>query len=355
MPWLIWATAVAIVLATGRELSVGPLLAAIPAVAAICRRWPAIVGFGLLAAVTQTTLRWGLPTLGTSSFPMVTASIAMVTVTCVIASLARERGDRTVTHLRSLARGVQEAILRPLPRTSCGYRLSGLYRAADTEALVGGDFYEAIPTPWGLRIVVGDVAGKGLPAVDATVTLLGAFREASCTEPDLGAVAQRMDESLRRRQEATGDDRHATALLVEVGRERDCTFVNCGHVLPYLMTGDTVTELPVPPSLPLGLLHLADDDRPTTSRHSFPPRSRIVMVSDGVTEARDATGAFYDLQGALPSLTSHSTAGLTNALLQRVSDHTAGTPQDDTTIVAVTRQATNRPEPAVPSRAAMTI
>ncbi|MGW4998120.1 PP2C family protein-serine/threonine phosphatase [Streptomyces hydrogenans] len=345
IPWAVWATAVAIVLLTDRELSAGPLLAALPAIAALCHRWPGIVGFGVLAVLTQTSLRWGMPPLGRTGFPMVTVSIALVTMTCATVSLARERGERTVKHLRHLARGVQEAILRPLPRALCGYRLSALYRAADTEALVGGDFYEAVTTPWGLRIAVGDVAGKGLPAVDATVTLLGAFREAACTEPDLGDVALRMDDSLRRRQRATGDDRHATTLLVEAGAGGDCAFVNCGHVLPFLMTDGAATEIPLPPGLPLGMLHL-DDEAPARCRRPFPPKSRIVMVSDGVTEARDATGTFYDLHGALPLLHGYSTAGLTHALLRLLTRHTSGPLQDDTTILAVTRQATNRPPAA---------
>ncbi|MEU9853565.1 PP2C family protein-serine/threonine phosphatase [Streptomyces sp. NPDC047974] len=346
MPWAVWSTAVVIAFTTDRELSAGPLLAALPAIAAICHRWPGILGFGVLALTTQTALRWGMHPLGRTGFPMVTASIVLVTATCLAAALARERGERTVNHLRDLARGVQEAILRPLPRTLCGYRLSALYRAADTEALVGGDFYEAITTPWGLRIAVGDVAGKGLPAVDATVTLLGAFREAACAERDLGAVAHRMDASLRRRQQSTGDDRHATVLLIEAGTHGDCAFVNCGHVLPILMSDGTATEIPLPPGLPLGMLDLDGSSRPATFRHPFPPKSRIVVVSDGVTEARDATGTFYDLAKALPLLNGYSTTGLTHAVLRLLTHHTSGTLQDDTTIVAITRQATNRPQPS---------
>ncbi|GAA1546180.1 hypothetical protein GCM10009730_64100 [Streptomyces albidochromogenes] len=104
-PWLVWSAALVVAVLTGPDVSVGPVLAAVPALAAIGHRWPGILGFGVLATVTQTVLRWGSTPLGGSALPMVTIAIVVVTVAGVAAAVARARGERTLDHVRSLAGG----------------------------------------------------------------------------------------------------------------------------------------------------------------------------------------------------------------------------------------------------------
>ncbi|MEU6278495.1 hypothetical protein ABZ871_39830 [Streptomyces populi] len=57
------------------------------------------------------------------------------------------------------------------------------YLAAAAEARIGGYQHEAIRTPHGVRLLIGDVRGKGLLAIPAAATLLSAFREAATTRP----------------------------------------------------------------------------------------------------------------------------------------------------------------------------
>ncbi|MGW7198577.1 PP2C family protein-serine/threonine phosphatase [Streptomyces chryseus] len=344
-PWLVWSAALVVAVLTGPDVSVGPVLAAVPALAAIGHRWPGILGFGVLAAGTQTVLRWGSTPLGGSALPMVTIAIVVVTVAGVAATVARARGERTLDHVRSLAGGVQRAVLRPLPETAKGYRLAGFYRAAEAEARVGGDFYDALQTPYGLRLVLGDVCGKGLPAVDATVTLLGAFREAAYDEPDLAAVARRMDLSLRRRQDTSGDDRYATALLLQGRPDGTLELVNCGHVPPIAVSADRSRELRLWPGCPLGYFEFAQDEPLRVNTHTLDVGTSLLMVTDGITEARNGDRDFFDLEAAV---TGHDLgpcpAALTRALLADVSRHAAGGRlRDDAAALALVRHLPEAP------------
>ncbi|MFF3339765.1 PP2C family protein-serine/threonine phosphatase [Streptomyces flavidovirens] len=351
MPWLVWSAALVLALLTGPDVSVGPVLAAVPALAAIAHRWLGILGFGVLAAATQTVLRWGSTPLGGSALPMVTIAIVVVTVAGIAAAVAREGRERTLDHVRSLAGGVQRAVLRPLPQATKGYRLAGFYRAAEAEARVGGDFYDALQTPYGLRLVLGDVCGKGLPAVDATVTLLGAFREAAYDEPDLAAVARRMDLSLRRRQGASGDDRYATALLLQADPDGTLELVNCGHVPPILVSPEHSRELSLWPGCPLGYFEFAQDEPLRVDTHTLAPGTSLLMVTDGVTEARNGDRDFFDLETAVTGQDlGPCPQALTDALLAEVSRHAAGGRlRDDAAALALVRHSPQAPGALTPS------
>ena len=88
--------------------------------------------------------------------------------------------------------------------------------------------------------------------------------------------------------------------------------LNAGHPLPLLIRGGKVIkELGPPPRLPLGIQ--PPPDRPITSqvqREQLEPGDRLLFYTDGVTEARDNTGAFFG-EERLVELTEHAAAGLT--------------------------------------------
>ncbi|CAM5486146.1 PP2C family protein-serine/threonine phosphatase [Streptomyces hirsutus] len=111
-------------------------------------------------------------------------------------------------------------MLRPLPPSWGGLEHAGFYLAADAGARVGGDFYDIQPGPYGTRVLVGDVQGKGLGAVETAATPLGTFREAGFHEPELAVVAERLEERMLRHRGYTAalgraeGDRFATAVLL---------------------------------------------------------------------------------------------------------------------------------------------
>lgn len=225
---------------------------------------------------------------------------ALVGVLGTILAAHRIRRERTLATVRFVAEIAQRVLLSPVPHRIGPILVEDLYLSAAAEARIGGDLYEAVPTTYGLRLVIGDVRGKGLPAVETAATLLGAFREAAHDEPDLVAVARRMEASMHRRAaRLAGNDmseRFVTAVFAEIPRHHVVRIVNCGHPPPLLIRPDGVTELetadPAPP-LNLGML-LTEAYR--VDEYPFRPGDQLLLYTDGVTEARDPTGAFYPLR-----------------------------------------------------------
>ncbi|MFD3513446.1 PP2C family protein-serine/threonine phosphatase [Streptomyces sp. NPDC058657] len=339
LPAAVWILAVLAQLFTSDSLRFSPVLAAVPPLVALAYGPRAVLVSGVLAWLSQLGFLWLDPPAQVSFGPLTTGiGMAGVTAASVLGCVTRRRGEERIQHMRSLAGGVQRALLRPIPPRIGGYRVSGFYQAAEHDARVGGDFYEALETPYGLRVVLGDVAGKGLAAVDATVTLLGAFREAAEREEDPAAIAQWMDRSLARRQQATGDHRYATALIVEAHPGGLLRFVNCGHVLPWQVDRDGARELPLPPGALLGLFsHLLTGPLRTVTR-TLPPGASLLTVTDGVTEARDDARKFYD-----PGRTLHAQGlgacptAVRDAVLTGLAHHTRGSLGDDAAALVLAR------------------
>ncbi|MEU4887143.1 MULTISPECIES: PP2C family protein-serine/threonine phosphatase [Streptomyces] len=259
---------------------------------------------------------------------------------------------------RQIAEAAQIAVL-PTPPGRIGHlSVAVRYEAAYTGARIGGDLYAVQRTPYGIRMVVGDVRGKGLSAVDAVTVVLGAFREAAGREADLAVVAAWIENALRREaeQRARTDqeaEEFVTVVLAEVpaGEPGRLRIVNRGHPPPLLFTADGTVRLLEPESyaLPLGLA--APDGEPHAGRTvvPFPPAATLLLYTDGVTEARDSAGVFYDPVARLHGRVFTEPAALLDTLLEDVEAHTDGRTVDDMALLAVTRDP-DEPRPgALPS------
>ena len=128
-------------------------------------------------------------------------ALLVVSVASVVSSAVRERRDRELSQVRRIAEVSQNVVLRPLPARMGGVHTASVYMAAERGAQIGGDLYEAVGTRYGVRLIVGDVRGKGLAAVRSAAAVLGAFREAVHYEPDLIEVMQRCAAALGREYE----------------------------------------------------------------------------------------------------------------------------------------------------------
>ncbi|SOE53140.1 Stage II sporulation protein E (SpoIIE) [Streptomyces sp. OV198] len=217
-----------------------------------------------------------------------------------ILAVSRMRRERTLATVRFVAEIAQRVLLRPVPHRVGDILVESFYLSADAEARVGGDLYEAVPTTYGLRLVIGDVRGKGLFAVETAAALLGAFREAAHDEPDLAALAGRVETSMSRRAAdyASSDmaERFVTAVFAEiVSPDRVVRIVNCGHPPPLLISAAEVTELETDRSSPPLNLGVLVGEPYRTDEHPFRPGDQLLLYTDGVTETRDRDGAFYPL------------------------------------------------------------
>ncbi|MFD7918791.1 PP2C family protein-serine/threonine phosphatase [Streptomyces sp. NPDC059740] len=360
IPWvppLLLLAAVATDALTPEPYTGAPLasLAAMTAAAALSFRytaWTAAIGV-TLAVASGVLQRDSAEYDATLLANVVLAALLALAINRLLARqsarLTLERGRLASAQDRlSLAHGALESLQRaiiPVPPTTVGaLRLACRYEAASAEAQIGGDLYAVRRAPGGgLRFLVADVRGKGLSAVAAVSVLTGAFRERAGTEEELVAVARRLDEAVVRNiTEDVGagspafDEGFATALVGEV--DRDCTtlrLVDCGHPPPYLAHGGRLTELSAAePGVPLGLGALSPDG-PRVEAFSVPPGGVLLCVTDGVTEARDDHGVFYDPLARLHPPAQVAPADLIDLLFRSVHDWTGEVRDDDMAVLAL--------------------
>jgi hypothetical protein len=208
------------------------------------------VGLVALAAAIGYGRAVGVDLLaGSQGVPVVAIGVATV-LSGVVARVRVEREGqlRAVTRVAEVA---QRALLGGVPPALGSLRLAVLYASASAEASIGGDFYEALETPHGVRLLVGDVRSKGLDAVRLAGVVLGSFRDAAQDHPDLAQVTAALDRSVTR---AIGPEDFVTAVLVQVLGDGSAIVVNCGHPAPLLVRAGQATELDPPePAPPLGL------------------------------------------------------------------------------------------------------
>ncbi|MFF4173242.1 PP2C family protein-serine/threonine phosphatase [Streptomyces sp. NPDC001744] len=268
---------------------------------------------GLLAVAEQVEDDIGPQTI--------TTLIVLATVTLLSVALCavRVRTEKRFRHVQAVAEAVQLALLRPLPAQVDGVRMAGFYRAADDEALIGGDFYGVRRTSFGVRVIVGDVKGKGMDTTQTVATVLSSFREAALLQPTLAQLADRIDTAMqldRANAEpladldgapdsappedpgepvTLADELFATAVLLEFSPDtREMRALNRGHQ-PLLLVGSRGTSVVrTEHSLPLGMGDLLVG-QPSTATCLVKPGDILIAYSDGVTEARDRSGAFYPL------------------------------------------------------------
>ncbi|GAA3052868.1 hypothetical protein GCM10020000_38090 [Streptomyces olivoverticillatus] len=145
-----------------KELAFSRLLPAAPALAAAM--WPVLptVLLGTVCLMLMIGLGFLFPGLGTW---WTAGGIVAVTVAAAYGSHVRLQRERTLFQVRLVADAAQQVVLSPLPDRCGGVEIESLYIAAAAEARIGGDFYEVVDTPYGVRLLIGDVRGKGLPAV----------------------------------------------------------------------------------------------------------------------------------------------------------------------------------------------
>jgi phosphoserine phosphatase RsbU/P len=278
----------------------------------------AAVGYGRAVGVDLLAGSQGVPVVAIGVATVLSALVAQVRV-------EREGRLRAVTRVAEVA---QRALLGGVPPALGSLRLAVLYASASAEASIGGDFYEALETPHGVRLLVGDVRGKGLDAVRLAGVVLGSFRDAAQDHPDLAQVTAALDRSVTR---AIGPEDFVTAVLVQVLGDGSAIVVNCGHPAPLLVRGGQATELDPPePAPPLGL-----GPRPEPLRLTLALGDRILLYTDGASEAR-ARGGFFPLQAAaaFALVSADLEAGL-ESLWAELQRHVAGQLHDDVALLLI--------------------
>ncbi|MGW5852189.1 PP2C family protein-serine/threonine phosphatase [Streptomyces sp. NPDC055254] len=360
LPFALALLVLLIELTPAHFLYTGPLLVATPALAAVSmgpRGTLAAAGmaFGVSAITATHNQAWGGQQVYTNLFALALVSVASF----LLSRAVRTRRENELNQVRRIAVAAQEVLLRPVPDRLGSVRAASMYLAAEAGAQIGGDLYDAVQTRYGVRMIVGDVRGKGLPAVRAAAVVLGAFREAVHYEDDLVEVINHCGAALRRDAAivgAGGEDRDdallegfVTAVVAQVTDGPGIEMINRGHPPPLLLRDGTVRHLkPTAPLPPLGLEEFISGPAGWTDTYPFEPGDRLLLHTDGVIEARDDAGTFFDLPAAMAAMRDHSRPGFLEGLRKALIGHTQGALADDVAVILVDRLTPDRRDRAGP-------
>ncbi|MFG2610772.1 PP2C family protein-serine/threonine phosphatase [Streptomyces anulatus] len=347
-----WIVAVSVIdVLAPPDIHLGPLLVAAPAITPSFGG-PRTVGLvAALAVIAQTAigvLRDPDDLLSANHEAQIIALI-LVGTSLVVFCVLRERRAKELTQVRYVSEVAQRVVLPPLPRELGPLRASALYLAAEAEARIGGDLYAAARTTSGTRLIVGDVRGKGMTAVNDAALLLGAFRVAAHRRADLDELVTYLDRSVCWDLMEPGEtgrygETFITATVLDIP-DRDggqVRMISCGHPPPVVLRdGRPITMNARRPAPPLGLGELA---HPSYHIDSFPfePGDLLLLYTDGVTEARDATGAFYPLTDRITGWNESDPDAFLDRFRRDLLRHVGGHLNDDAAMIVVTRPALPR-------------
>lgn len=249
------------------------------------------------------------------------------------------RSDRRMSDLERVAEVAQLAVLTPVPPVAGPVALSTAYRSASREALIGGDLYAVVERPPGVRIIVGDVRGKGLDAVQLAALVLSVFRETALSRSSLADVATATD---RRLVPFLGPEDFVTAVFADIDLDGHVGLVSCGHPPPVLIDAHGRRMLEITrPAAPLGL-----SPQPIVEELWLEPHDRLLFYTDGLVEARARAGGFVDLDRLLAKMPSDPTDVALRRLLERL-DRVAGDSRDDLALLLAEYLGDPTPQPIV--------
>ena len=252
----------------------------------------------------------------------------------VVAGMRRRREER-LARMTAIAQASQLALLPPLPPEMTGIGIAARYRSATREASVGGDLYEIIPTGHGIRVIIGDVRGKGLDAIMLARQVLSAFRRSAVAVPAMEQVAGEVSRAIRPH---LGEEDFVTAVLAQVTSCGELTVVNCGHHPPLLCQGGGLQPLADgTTALPLGL-----EDHFTAFDASWSPGDRLLLYTDGLVESRDRNGEFLPEGQIAAALAAADCEQALDRLMTAAHRHTGGHGHDDMALLLLEHGASSR-------------
>ncbi|MEY9873139.1 hypothetical protein ABH931_002621 [Streptacidiphilus sp. MAP12-33] len=304
LPWVLIAASVTLELTTPSAYSYLSLLSAATPLAALAYRTRWVVAVAVTGALGMIALQIDQGHAYSSHFLVDFGANALIAGVAVFFTVTVHRSTQRLERVQALAEAAQRALLRPLPRRVGAVALAGFYRAADTEALVGGDLYGVRQSAWGTRMILGDVRGKGNGAVATVATALATFREAAAVQETLADVAERIETALALDSaDAHDEELFVTAVLLEFPADEPVVrLLNRGHPPVLRLDAEGVRPLDVPFALPLGLGGLLGASAQSEVTHPLDDGVLLVAYSDGITEARDTHDEFYPLTGRLGSV-----------------------------------------------------
>jgi phosphoserine phosphatase RsbU/P len=189
---------------------------------------------------------------------------------------------------------------------------------------IGGDFFDAVSTEDHFAIFLADVCGKGVSAALLASTLQGMVYSHLVARMPLAEIVAAVNRFFT--QKHLGE-KYATMVIARISRDGELEYVNCGHVPPLVVSNQNVVR-PEAGNLPVGLLADATYESARLQLHRG---DRLLLVTDGVTEAENACGDFYENE-RLEAIAARSAS--LEEIFTSLANFCGGTPlNDDCTVV----------------------
>lgn len=204
------------------------------------------------------------------------------------------------------------------------------YAPAGIAHQVGGDLHAVAESPYGLRVLIGDVRGRDTLAAGGANALLGAFHRAGPRARTPYALVDELERAMLRHtgrhRGPAADEDFASVIVAQFSPDAaTLLLVNRGHPAPLLLRPGSVRALePRYPGLPLGLRELAPRRAAVTLSLRFPADGTLLLLTDGTTEARNPDGAFYDPVARLAAHGGAAPEELVRLLRADVTAHLGG-------------------------------
>ncbi|MCC6987645.1 MAG: SpoIIE family protein phosphatase [Acidobacteria bacterium] len=285
--------------------------------------------------VIQADTTASVATFGEGDLRMLMAVAAQVAATLAYAALHETRlAEGLLAHDLALARRLQEQFLPELPPASDGVACAAAFVPA---LAVGGDFYDVLPLGGGrLAVAIGDVSGKGIAAAIYAAAVLTEWRGVIRADADPAAVLRELNLRLSRRNP---EGMFVTiALLIVDGAAGTIDIATAGHPLPLLRNAAgrvrAAGERGAPP------LGIDPDAAFTTHRVPFAVGDTVLLLTDGVTEARSDAGELFGFDRATAAFATagHPPESVVERVLGAVRAFVRGQAfGDDATLVALSR------------------
>jgi serine phosphatase RsbU (regulator of sigma subunit) len=318
------------VLWLGGRLVIVPFLLLGPLAASMVLAWADTAFTAVVAVVAVGLLSNRAGDLGTGQGVLRVLGSAASGLLAVVNSAVRVRRERKLRSMTEVAAVAQATILRPVPPEVAGLSFASRYQSASADSLVGGDLYDVLDLGTHARVLIGDVRGKGLAAVQLAAAVLSAYRVQGSGDRSLVELAEQLERAAV--PGMTGED-FVTVLLCDIWPGGRLDVVACGHPAPLvLVPGRAAEEAQVHAGPPVGL-----GVTPQLSTVRLPQGWQLLLHTDGLTEARDRTGRFFGQDEIADAV--QTSAGAPEAALDRlvaqVRRHVGGALGDDLAVVLV--------------------
>jgi Stage II sporulation protein E (SpoIIE) len=224
----------------------------------------------------------GVLTLGTAT-AFTDALLAEVADAALLLGLALDAA-RLLAVQRAVATAMQTSLLPALPAVP-GLLLAARYSPATAGLEVGGDWFDAFPTPAGLVVVVGDASGHDVAAAARMADLRNILRAHAVDRPEPpSALVTRLERTV----DVLGLEGTATCVVGRLQAADDgaweLTWTSAGHLPPVLVHRGRAALVTTPPDLLLGVDTAAER---TDHVLRLEPGDRLLLFTDGLVEVRD--------------------------------------------------------------------